>query len=173
MKMNAGDAVGRFFRRGFDFRGRSRRAEVWWTYLCVFAPMAVVTTMARPPFEHRTTWMWAMQGAGVLLLVPQIAQWVRRFHDRGLSAWWYAALVVAAHVGAGVAFFVLLAVGGGAHADHRWATSVGAPLLVVGAGGMVAAGTAILVIGALPGQAGANRFGPDPKRPSQASEDGP
>lgn len=77
--------------------------------------------------------------------------WIRRLHDLGLTGW----LVVAFNIGTNALSFALLA-----FADAGNAALITS--LVVCA--------MILVMGVIPGQANANRFGPPPGRKSELGE---
>lgn len=61
----------------FQFTGRSRRSEYWWTFLVVFLANFVLT-----PF-----------GAFVLSLLT-IPLTFRRLHDTGRSGWWWGGLAL-------------------------------------------------------------------------------
>lgn len=56
----------------FDFNGRSRRSEFWWTKLMVFLVSLVLTP--------------AIGGLLDLLTIPLT---IRRLHDTGRSGWWW------------------------------------------------------------------------------------
>lgn len=55
----------------FQFSGRSRRSEYWWTMLCVY----IVTFLVAP--------------IGLLLNLATIPLTFRRLHDTGRSGWWW------------------------------------------------------------------------------------
>ena len=147
-------------KRYADFRGRSRRSEFWWwtlfyyivTILLVVIMFSGVPFAAFDPYSSAasdleeftdfgaTFWLGGSL-AGLFFLatiIPNLAVTVRRLHDRGLSGWWYAGLIILSFVpviGA-LSFFGFIA---------------------------------LLVVCILPGEDGPNRWGPDPKDPSQAS----
>lgn len=149
-------------RRYADFRGRARRAEFWWWMLGYFAvaiglmlvmfsgfPWQLMTgdtidqaALDPEPFAGMGVGFWL---GGVLYLVfalgtivPNLAVTVRRLHDRGMSGWWYAGVLILNFV----------------------------PVLnILSFFGFIG----ILVICALPGEDGPNKWGPDPKDPAQAS----
>ena len=93
------EALGLFFRRYFDFQGRSSRSEYWWVQLfiwIVILGMAIIAGFmglnADNPFETGSSPI-----VGILLVfgiifilaifIPSIALSVRRFHDLGQTGW--------------------------------------------------------------------------------------
>ncbi|RJY08966.1 DUF805 domain-containing protein [Aurantiacibacter aquimixticola] len=106
------------FKRYADFKGRSRRKEFWmfqlFYWIVVIALLAIM--FAGLPWETFGDDYDGGQGSspdfgftfivGATLLglwylgtfIPQLAVTVRRLHDRGLSGWWYAGLLIAGFV---------------------------------------------------------------------------
>ena len=123
------------YRRYFDFRGRSSRAE-YWSFFLLMAGIIALTALLyaqagafEPGFDPETSdpgFGWTLGTAifGIFFLVsgiPAIALEVRRWHDIGKSGWYW------------------------------WIRFI--PLV----------GTIIvLVFMAMKGNAGGNRYGPDP-----------
>ena len=68
------DAINASTSRIFQFKGRSRRSEFWWTQLLVFIVSCVLT-----PF------------VGSILELLTIPLMFRRLHDTGHSGWWWGA----------------------------------------------------------------------------------
>lgn len=68
--LDLGDAVKLAFNRAFEFKGRSRRSEYWWTMLLVYAIDVFVLPLG-----------WIAHLATIPLTV-------RRLHDTGRSGWW-------------------------------------------------------------------------------------
>ena len=75
------ESIRNFIRGYFDFLGRSTRSEFWFGFLFAFVVNFVV---------------YALFGSGmvfsivnILFFIPFIALTTRRFHDAGLSVWWY------------------------------------------------------------------------------------
>ena len=68
--LDLGDAVKQAFNRAFEFKGRSRRSEYWWTMLLVYAIDIFVMPL------------------GWLAHLATIPLTVRRLHDTGRSGWW-------------------------------------------------------------------------------------
>ena len=168
-----------------DFRGRARRSEYWGFWLfqaltggfCAF--MAIASIGNRNQIEAGNgflTWM----GVAVLLvlafLIPHQAVTFRRLHDTDRSAWW---LMLQAPGVAALFMFInaIAAIGvtGGAPSPEQasaiLAAAGGGLLLLVVAG---LCNLALFVIMLLPGTAGENRFGPDPRGPGgRNSSSGP
>ncbi len=61
----------------FQFRGRSRRSEFWWTTLIVFLASIVLTPIV-----------------GFFLDIATIPLKFRRLHDIGRSGWWYGVYLI-------------------------------------------------------------------------------
>ena len=152
-------------RRYVDFTGRSRRLEFWMFQLfnlLVYGVLIVLFLAGFPWAElaanaesaesdpqsaiqligmfGATFWlgMILMVLWGLATFIPALAVTVRRLHDRGVSGWWYAGLLIAGliplvNVIAFFGYFVLL------------------------------------VFLVLPGKPEANKWGPNPKDPGQAS----
>lgn len=150
-------------RRYADFRGRSGRAEFWWWTLAYYAitillmllvfsgyPWELMFSDSIDPatvdldggpfaFFGLSTWLgFALYFIFALgTLVPSLAVFVRRLHDRGMSGWWLAGVIILNFI----------------------------PILnMLSFFGYIG----LLVICALLGQEGPNRWGPDPKDPAQA-----
>jgi len=133
--------VQKCLRMYINANGRARRAEYWWwvAFVIVLAVGAAVIDGA----------MGAIPGEGpvgivvsLAILAPGVCVGVRRFHDVGLSGWWFggafAALVVA-----------------GALAETEFAVIGGLVALAIIAGMLF-----FLVKDSQPGD---NQFGPNPK----------
>jgi len=74
-------AIGRFWKNGFNFTGVATRPEYW--YAVLFNTIVVVVAAM-------LSW-FVMAGLALVMLVPGIALICRRFHDAGFSAWWILA----------------------------------------------------------------------------------
>ena len=152
-------------RRYVDFTGRSRRLEFWlfqvlnllvyvvlgalflsgfpWTELAANAELAESDPESAIQLFNMfgaTFWIGAvlMFIWWLATLIPALAVTVRRLHDRGVSGWWYAGLLVAGFIPLVniIAFFGYLV---------------------------------LFVFLVLPGEQGANKWGPNPKDPGQVS----
>jgi uncharacterized membrane protein YhaH (DUF805 family) len=122
----------------FSFRGRARRSEFWW-FLVFNLMVGKVLDFAGEIFQLQ----FAVPDERPLS-IPQLvytlavaiqhfAVSARRFHDRGVSAWWLLPLFVAGVIGSMFSSLALIAV------------------------------VPAVVIWALPGTVGDNKYGPDPK----------
>lgn len=103
-------AIKSFYKRYFDFKGRSSRSEYWWVFLfsmiigiLVMLPLmgpyvASINEMAaggQPDFS----WMFSAAALPYALfvlinLIPNIALIVRRIHDHDKSGWWFPLMYV-------------------------------------------------------------------------------
>lgn len=65
-----------FWKRAFDFKGRSSREEYWYTYLVNFLICLVFTFLAFIPFVSILSSIF-----GLAILIPSLAISIRRLHD--------------------------------------------------------------------------------------------
>ncbi|WP_084420570.1 DUF805 domain-containing protein [Henriciella litoralis] len=93
--MGFGEAVGAFFGRYFDFQGRSRRAEYWYTYLFLMIVLLVgyAAIFAVAGDGGGSNILIGLIGAVLglfylAILIPGLAIAVRRLHDTDRSGWW-------------------------------------------------------------------------------------
>ena len=122
-------------------KGRASRSEFWWFCLFTFI-LNIIVALLGSLLPALGSIVSAVQA--LWLLLPTVGVTTRRLHDRNLSGWWQL-LPLAAAVPA-IAGAVLESDG-----------------LLMLAGGVVAlASLALLVMYALRGTVGPNRFGPDP-----------
>lgn len=144
-------------KRYADFSGRSRRMEYWMFALFTIAVYVFGVALilagglgfAALESENMPEGLGVLffLGTGILslfaigIIIPSIAVNVRRLHDRDMSGWWYLGFIVLANVMFFVGIFVF------------W----------------ILAAIGYLVLMFLPGTPGPNRFGEDPKDPTQAS----
>jgi len=102
-------------KRYADFRGRSRRKEYWmfmlFYWIVSFVIMAVMfagvpwSSIDNPKASVEPVFGVLFIGGIVLFglwyfatLIPALAVTVRRLHDRGMSGWWYAGLLIAGFI---------------------------------------------------------------------------
>ena len=152
--MTIADSIRTCFQKYFDYSGRATRPEFWWFFLFTFVAQAIVGSFL----------------PGILFLVllsPFLAVSARRLHDTGRSAWWLTPYLVSGLGSMVLAAAALLL----AFADDPFFSEVGfdsvdfaalvLPILlgiaVVGICGILP-----LILCALPGAGGSNRYGPDP-----------
>lgn len=158
------------FKRFFDFRGRSRRKEFWMYTLFVILVSIVLmfidsalglggSTSGGTELTDTSVSAAGAASGGVLTtifslitLIPSLAVSVRRLHDLDRTGWWILLPVAPYLLG------IILALGGVAGGSGAMA---GTGLVLFG----VALITAILLLVwyCMPGTAGPNRFGEDPK----------
>ena len=122
-------------------KGRASRSEFWWFCLFTFILNIIVALLGSilPALGSIVSVVQALW-----LLLPTVGVTTRRLHDRNLSGWWQA-LPLAAVLPA-IAGAVLDAEG----------------LLILAGCAAGLASLALLVVYALRGTAGPNRFGADP-----------
>lgn len=137
------DAVMQALSNYATFQGRARRREYWF-----FALFAILSQFIASGLDLVVSAILDIPLFRVIvalaLLLPSIAVGVRRLHDRGLPGWLLAAPAAAS---------LLLALLAGA----------GDAVRGIAAALALAAWFGLVVLLALPGTPGPNRFGPDPK----------
>jgi uncharacterized membrane protein YhaH (DUF805 family) len=143
-------AIKLFYKRTFDFQGRSPRSEYWWAilyqlilfFLVIFVLGAIVGIVMGVQGESTVAIEDAGENVGIIALavlvlihlISNIALAVRRFHDLDQTGWLVLVFNIAGNI----------------------------PLI----GLLVFAGQ--LIWYAMPGTVGANQYGPDPLRGDQA-----
>ena len=140
--MEFGDAVKICLTRKYcSFKGRASRSEFWW--FCLFTLLlniavgivgAIAPALASIISAVQALW----------LLLPTVGVTTRRLHDRNLSGWWQLLPLAAA----------LPAIAGAVLESDG--------LLMLAGCAVALASLALLVMYALRGTVGPNRFGPDP-----------
>jgi uncharacterized membrane protein YhaH (DUF805 family) len=78
------------YRRAFDFKGRSTRAEFW--LFVLIGTLAVVAASLIDALVLHASWLSTL--VSLVQLVPSISVGVRRLHDTGRSGWWYLIALV-------------------------------------------------------------------------------
>jgi uncharacterized membrane protein YhaH (DUF805 family) len=139
------DNIAKAFRNYATFTGRATRQE-FWTLILV---MAVCTVGAHFLDLRDGEIVPVAAGMGMLeliafllLLLPMISAGARRLHDSGRSAWWWL-------------FFYIPYLG--------FVAPSGSEQLMIASAAALLIGTAALVMQFVqPGEAGENRFGPEP-----------
>jgi uncharacterized membrane protein YhaH (DUF805 family) len=124
----------------FDFQGRARRSEFWWYILVVIVIQIILSIIQRFVGTQILTALLSLA-----LLLPNLGISVRRLHDLEKSGWWIL-LPLAPMVLAILCMFMF-----------QWTLSM--------IFGLVTLACSILLIYwyAMPGTAGTNKYGPDPK----------
>ena len=123
------------------FKGRASRFEFWWFCLFTFILNLVVALLGSllPALGSIVSAVQALW-----LLLPTVGVTTRRLHDRNLSGWWQVLPLAAA-----------LPAIAGAVLEANW-------LLMLAGCAAGLASLVLLIVYALKGTAGPNRFGPDP-----------
>lgn len=141
----------------FSFEGRTRRSHFWIGWLICFGAGAVANMI--PVIG---------QLIGVALIWPNLAIAVKRLHDMGKSGWLVVIPWVACIVG-GIAAVSIAGVSAFANASGLEAGDPAAIMALLGPAmgilavvGLICLGF-LLWIGLSEGQAGDNRYGPNPK----------
>lgn len=151
----------------FTFRGRLGRAAWWLAFLVQVIVVVAAGTLAGliatggqpetvPPRD-------TADPSAVVIMVAAfaVATWIslatsaKRLHDLGVSGWWVVPLYLASTAGSAIS-----------NAAPAGDGPEGLALTVVG---LVLTFGPIIYLGAVPGQSGDNRFGPDPRAERQAS----
>ena len=91
--MQFGEAIKNGFQNYANFRGVASRSEFWYWYLFSYVIVSIVTSI----LDGAIGLALGIQDFALLstlaflvLLIPNLAVAVRRFHDAGFSAWWYS-----------------------------------------------------------------------------------
>ena len=122
-------------------KGRASRSEFWWFCLFTFILNLLVALLGSllPALGSIVSAVQALW-----LLLPTVGVTTRRLHDRNLSGWWQVLPLAAA-----------LPAIAGAVLEANW-------LLMLAGCAAGLASLVLLIVYALKGTAGPNRFGPDP-----------
>ena len=97
-----------FWKRAFDFRGRSTRPDYWWAYLvnviiitiltvfCVLIPFFSNVDLSDPALLNNSTelqkiiitYAWPLMLFSLIELIPQLSLQIRRLRDAGFHPSW-------------------------------------------------------------------------------------
>ena len=122
-------------------KGRASRSEFWWFCLFTFI-LNIIVALLGSLLPALGSIVSAVQA--LWLLLPTVGVTTRRLHDRNLSGWWQVLPLAAA-----------LPAIAGAVLEANW-------LLMLAGCAAGLASLVLLIVYALKGTAGPNRFGPDP-----------
>ncbi|AQR73738.1 DUF805 domain-containing protein [Sphingomonas sp. LM7] len=153
------------FRDCLSFAGRSTRSELF-----TFLGFGMLANAVRPAFfgDPPTPPSWTEIGWMAFWTVPLAALTVRRLHDQGRSAWWLLVQAAAVLVWAIAAW--LPQGGGGRFTLLLWkahpAPGLAATLLELAYLGLI---ICTIILDFLPGTAGDNQYGSDPRKGSSAT----
>ena len=78
-----------FWKRWNDFDGKSSVREFWMAILINFVISIVFTIIGRVLGFDLFSGLW-----GLVIIVPQVAVMIRRFHDTGRSGWYWLWLLL-------------------------------------------------------------------------------
>ena len=157
--MNPVEAVSSAFRNYVNFSGRARRSEFWWFFLFAFISQSILG------------WIPVIgQIYGLALVLPSLAVTVRRLHDTNRSAWWLLLQIIPPLVWIVLAVLWVLSL---AFAfDHPTGPGLFegyliflTPAFLIWTLVTIAFFILMLVVLALPGTSGPNRYGPNPLQP--------
>ena len=163
------------FEKYVTFRGRASRSEFWWWQLFILlfwgswdlffsfidlmfglfqAPILQAPILQTPILQ--TPIMKIIEALlNLLVFIPQTAVSVRRFHDVGLSGWWYL-IVALLQIYSGFIYILY----GGAYPNFNftfgWSIFIGILVLLIG--------IPLIIVFCQRGTYGVNRYGPDPLR---------
>ena len=149
--MDFGTAIATFFKRYFDFEGRSSRAEYWWfvlfnylIYIAAFILDIIIFGIAAMDEAFLFQGLWSLA-----TLIGVISLGVRRLHDIDKTGFWFLyiyspllVLVPALLFDSGGDFFAFL--------------------IVIALLAIFALAITVFVFSLLPGTKGRNRFGENP-----------
>ncbi|MCL2331604.1 MAG: DUF805 domain-containing protein [Proteobacteria bacterium] len=77
--LSFGEAYANFWTKYFRFTGVAVRSEFWWTILANMLLCALLAAV----FNFNMYTGLPM----LILLIPTLSQWARRYHDIGMSGW--------------------------------------------------------------------------------------
>lgn len=134
-----------------NFRGRARRKEFWYFLLmlfviALFAQIVYTLCFAYSPYIIYAVWL--------ACLLPYFAVAVRRLHDTGRSGWWGGGYLFVCIAVRAVDYFSGTA--DAAEDGAVWIQQMGTLLILLYL-------LFLLVVLCLKGDAGPNKYGPDPK----------
>lgn len=152
--------LGRIYEVFFTFEGRLNRKRFWlrMSVLYLLAQgLAALGAYLFPLLGLSSSLTMAYSvGMTILFWLGSASLWVRRFHDRNVSGWWYALFFAFIFVAALYLIYAVVLTGGDATAPDM----VRARYLVVAA--LMAWLYVAIRFGFRSGTPGENRYGPDP-----------
>lgn len=145
--------LGRTLRHSLDFRSRSTRAELAVGFIAAlfFVPVAAAL-LGFTPLDGNP---WLPIALEIVAVLPLAALIVRRLHDHNRSGWWALAAIFT---------FALAVTRSVVAASQGFEARIALDRLIWPLDWIAIAGNiAMVVLLVLPGTAGSNRFGPDPR----------
>ena len=143
-------------RSSFVWKGRANRAEFWWFFVFVWLVSIVLTASLDETFSYVFD---------IAMMPAYFAAAARRLHDRDWSGKWVAAWIVLIVASVASGFTLATTSTPGDLATVGASGAVWAVLGVIGATSVLS--IVLLVVCALRGDAGANRYGPPPRSPGE------
>lgn len=144
----------------FTFRGRLNRRRFWMRMLVLYLVvqiLAAVGTQFLPALGLSSSVMLVYSvGMTLLFWLSSASLWVRRFHDRNVSGWWYGLYFLFILAVFGWLIYAVTVSGGDVNAPDMQT----AKYLI--AAGLMAWLFVTIRFGLRKGTAGPNRYGPDP-----------
>ena len=150
--MSFGKAIETFFKRYFDFQGRSSRSEYWWfslfNFLIQIATILVDLIIFGLESYGLFNTLW-----GLAIFIGSISLYIRRLHDINKSGWWTLSPLLPVPL-------IILIITLGFNIDNLNFLFVGLFIILYLAifGFLIT----LFVFSLLPGTKGANRFGENP-----------
>lgn len=102
--MTMPESVTTYWRRIFDFKGRSSRSEYWWVFLFnIIFVVAIIFAMSFVGGDIDTPdnmaglpqiLYWVYMGFIIVNIIPALALNVRRLHDQDKTGWWLLIYIV-------------------------------------------------------------------------------
>ena len=131
------------------FQGRASRSEFWWYILALLIVALLIGVVLLPLSFILYALNIATYGFILAILTPTLAVTVRRLHDTERSAWW-----ALCYVPSGIGDLLVLAGAPIPGSVALTAAIIGRILLIV-----------LIILMALPGTSGDNKYGADPRHP--------
>ena len=167
--MSFTESISACFRKYIVFSGRAQRSEYWWFFLFNFVISVVLGIIAAAAAALQfLEWVYSLA-----VLLPSLAVTVRRLHDTNRSAWWlliYLGIALGWIIG-----FIAIGVSVGIEDPEmlesdleEWAGAL-AFMIIWGLVSLVGFIT-LLVLCALPGTRGPNRYGGAPLGPDAGTD---
>ena len=168
--MGFGEAISSVFGKYATFSGRARRSEYWYFYLftvLVGIPAGIIDAVIQASAGGTLGQVGPARAIVQLaLLLPSLAVTVRRLHDTNHSGWVIGGFFLFI-VAAALVFVGALGAAGANGGTPDFSGTMGILAIVLGLG-VIGYGIWMFVLMVSNGNAGANRYGPDPKGPDVA-----
>ena len=128
--MNMKEAVtSAVFKKYATFSGRASRSEYWWFSLACFLVSIgtmILDNIFGTTYDSQSPDGWITGLFSIAMLIPTLAVWIRRLHDRGRSGWWTVIAVTIIGLIPIIYWSVMPAKKGEEGRENKWGTN---PLL--------------------------------------------